>query len=81
MAAGAPSAEMPEAKPNLASLVQGDAELVSPPDIFLQIEKIINDPRSSARQVAHIVSQDPGLRGSVGRLSGLHAACMPPLQR
>jgi len=28
-----------------------------------------------------IVSQDPGLRGSVGRLSGLHAACMPPLQR
>ena len=28
-----------------------------------------------------IVSQDPGLRGSVGRLSGLHANCMPPLQR
>ena len=31
--------------------------------------------------VVVIVSQDPGLRGSVGRLSGLHAACMPPLQR
>ena len=28
-----------------------------------------------------IVSQDSGLRGSVGRLSGLHATCMPPLQR
>ena len=28
-----------------------------------------------------IVSQAPGLRGSVGRLSSLHAACMPPLQR
>ncbi|MCU0578823.1 MAG: HDOD domain-containing protein [Desulfobacterota bacterium] len=60
-----PPAEMPEAKPDLASLVHRDAELVSPPDIFLQIEKVINDPRSSARQVAHIVSQDPGLSAKV----------------
>jgi HD-like signal output (HDOD) protein len=52
---------LPEAHPDLPSLIKLDGELISPPEIFLQIEKVINDPRSSAREVAHIVSQDPGL--------------------
>lgn len=52
---------LPGEVPNLLSQIALDAELVSPPEIFLQIEKVINDPRSSARDVAHIVSQDPGL--------------------
>jgi HD-like signal output (HDOD) protein len=58
---GQAPAEQPTPRPELASLIGLDLELVSPPEIFLQIEKVINDPGSSARQVAHIVSQDPGL--------------------
>lgn len=52
---------MMEAVPDLHSLISRDVELFSPPEIFLKIEKVINDPRSSARHVAHIISQDPGL--------------------
>ena len=34
---------------------------MSLPDIYLRIEKIINDPNSSARHVADVISQDPNL--------------------
>jgi HD-like signal output (HDOD) protein len=43
------------------SLIQSDSELVSLPDIYLRIEKVIKDPNSSARHVAAIISQDPNL--------------------
>jgi HD-like signal output (HDOD) protein len=43
------------------SLIQLDSELMSLPDIYLRIEKVINDPNSSARHVAAIISQDPNL--------------------
>jgi HD-like signal output (HDOD) protein len=43
------------------SLIQSDIELVSLPDIYLRIEKVIKDPNSSARHVAAIISQDPNL--------------------
>jgi HD-like signal output (HDOD) protein len=46
---------------DLQSLIQSDLALMSLPDIYLQVERVINDPNSSARQVAAIISQDPNL--------------------
>jgi HD-like signal output (HDOD) protein len=43
------------------TLIKSDMELMSLPDIYLRIEKVINDPNSSARHVAAIISQDPNL--------------------
>jgi HD-like signal output (HDOD) protein len=43
------------------SLIQSDNELMSLPDLYHRIEKVINDPNSSARNVAAIISQDPNL--------------------
>jgi HD-like signal output (HDOD) protein len=43
------------------SLIKSDMELISLPDIYLRIEGIINDPNSSARHIAAILSQDPNL--------------------
>lgn len=43
------------------SLIDSDMELMSLPDIYLRIERVINDPDSSARHIAAIISQDPNL--------------------
>jgi HD-like signal output (HDOD) protein len=43
------------------SLIKSDIELMSLPDIYLRIERVINDPDSSARHIAAIISQDPNL--------------------
>jgi HD-like signal output (HDOD) protein len=69
--AGNPGADLfeesglvPESAPwsrDPGSLVQSDSELMSLPDIYFRIQKVINDPNSSARHVAAIISQDPNL--------------------
>lgn len=43
------------------ALVEPDLELVSLPDIFYQVVEVINNPRSSAFQVAEVISKDPNL--------------------
>lgn len=42
-------------------LIGPDLELVSLPEIFYQIEAVINNPRSSASHIAEIISKDPSL--------------------
>ena len=46
---------------NPQSLITADSELMSLPDLYLRIEKVINDPNSAARHIAAIISQDPNL--------------------
>jgi HD-like signal output (HDOD) protein len=43
------------------NLIKSDSELMSLPDIYLRIEGVIQDPNSSARHIAAIISQDPNL--------------------
>jgi HD-like signal output (HDOD) protein len=43
------------------SLIKSDIELMSLPDIYLRIERVIKDQDSSARHIAAIISQDPNL--------------------
>lgn len=71
--AGSPEAEThsptpPESQPNLEHLITTDLELVSLPDIFFQIDQVINDPRSSARDIAGIISKDPNISAQLLKL-------------
>jgi HD-like signal output (HDOD) protein len=50
------------------SLIGPDLELVSLPEIFYQIEAVINSPRSSAFQIAEVISKDPGLSAKLLRI-------------
>jgi putative nucleotidyltransferase with HDIG domain len=43
------------------ALIEPDLELVSLPDIFYQVAEVINNPRSSAFQVAEVIGKDPNL--------------------
>jgi HD-like signal output (HDOD) protein len=73
---GRPSGLMP-ADPTLTfkvfrddpqSLIGPDLALVSLPEIFYQIEAVINNPRSSAFQIAEVISKDPSLSAKLLRI-------------
>jgi HD-like signal output (HDOD) protein len=74
--AGLPSGLLPAEPPpkfkvflgDPQSLIGPDLELVSLPEIFYQIEAIINNPRSSAFQIAEVISKDPGLSAKLLRI-------------
>jgi HD-like signal output (HDOD) protein len=73
---GLPSGPMPgEPSPkfnaflgNPQSLIGPDLELVSLPEIFYQIEAVINNPRSSAFHIAEVISKDPSLSAKLLRI-------------
>lgn len=46
-------------KANIAELVQGVGELVSLPQAFVRINKLVEDPDSTTADIAEVVSQDP----------------------
>lgn len=46
-------------KANIAELVQGVGELVSLPQVFVRINKLVEDPDSTTADIAEVVSQDP----------------------
>ncbi len=50
-----------EKQKNPETLVDNDINLASLPNIFLEISKVISDPRSSAIHIADVISKDPGL--------------------
>jgi HD-like signal output (HDOD) protein len=50
------------------SMIGSDLELVSLPEIFYQIEAVINNPRSSAFQIAEVISKDPSLSAKLLRI-------------
>ncbi|KAA3632111.1 MAG: HDOD domain-containing protein, partial [Calditrichaeota bacterium] len=43
--------------------------LPTPPIVFHQIQKVINDPNVSAEQIASILSEDPAMSAKVLRLT------------
>jgi len=55
-------------KRDLASLLDGDVALVSLPNIFTEINRVISDPRSSAVHVADVISKDPNLTARLLRI-------------
>lgn len=44
---------------NIAELVQGVGALVSLPDVFIRINRLLEDPKSSMTDIANAVGQDP----------------------
>jgi len=44
---------------NIAELVQGVGELVTLPDVFIRINQLVEDPDSTAEDIAKVVSRDP----------------------
>jgi len=65
--APSPSSEITSPPPpsggqiDLENLVGEDIRLASLPDIFFEITKVITDPRSSAINIADVISKDPSL--------------------
>lgn len=50
------------------SVVQNIHNLPTPPIVFHQIQKVINDPNSSAQQVAAVLAEDPAMSVKVLKL-------------
>ena len=44
-----------------SSLVGEDTQLASLPNIFMEITDVLSDPRSSAINIANVISKDPSL--------------------
>jgi HD-like signal output (HDOD) protein len=65
---GEPSPKFNAYLGNPQSLIGPDLELVSLPEIFYQIEAVINNPRSSAFQIAEVISKDPSLSAKLLRI-------------
>ena len=42
-------------------LLSGDIDIVSPPEIFLQVSEILDDPTKNAYDAGRIIENDPGL--------------------
>jgi HD-like signal output (HDOD) protein len=51
-----------------ASLVEEDMSLASLPTIFMEVNRVINDPRSSAIHVADVISKDTSLSARLLKL-------------
>ena len=45
----------------IQAMVQNAGTLISFPDVFLRVNDMVNDPKSTSGDIAHLISQDPGL--------------------
>lgn len=52
----------------LPDLVEKNVQLSSFPDIYYQIQNVMNNPNSSATHLANVVSKDPGLSATLLKL-------------
>lgn len=52
-----------------ASLIEGVRDLPTPPLVFTQIMKVVDDPETSAYEIAGIVSEDPAISAKVLRIT------------
>jgi HD-like signal output (HDOD) protein len=52
----------------LSQLIKGQDDIPSLPTIFYQINEAVNDPRSSMRDIAQIISTDQSLSARLLRL-------------
>ncbi len=46
---------------SVRELLAGNVQLASPPELFLAINRALEDPDATAQDVAHIIQHDPGL--------------------
>lgn len=53
---------------NAAELVAGVRDLVSLPDVYLQVRALVNHPDSSLTDVANVIAHDPGLSARILKL-------------
>lgn len=54
--------------PALSELIEGAKSVASLPAVYNQIVEVVNDPRSSAADVAHVISGDTGLTARLLKL-------------
>lgn len=52
-----------------SALIEGVRDLPTPPLVFNQIMKVVDDPETSAYDVAGIISEDPGMSAKVLRIT------------
>jgi len=45
----------------ISDLLQGDLQLTSPPNIYFEMQKIVEDPNKSITDIGYIIEQDPTL--------------------
>lgn len=50
-------------------LIKGSLRLVSPPDVLIKLNRILDDPRCTASMLARTVATDPGLTARLLRLA------------
>jgi putative nucleotidyltransferase with HDIG domain len=56
-------------KTNIVELVQGVGDLVTLPDVFVRINRLIEDPNSTIADIAKAVSQDPSFTARLLRVA------------
>ena len=49
----------------MQQLVEETASLISPPDVWIRLNEVVNDPSSSAEDIAEVVMHDPALTARV----------------
>lgn len=60
---------MTHSSPTLQQLVAATSSVCSPPLIYLRLSKIIEDPRSSVKDIVRIISEDQGLTARILKLA------------
>jgi len=63
-----PAAPMPSAPPALADMLRDDTRLGSLPPVFHRLVDVVNDPRSSATDMAEVIANDTDLSARLLRL-------------
>ncbi len=53
---------------SIDTLLTGDVDLASPPEIYLKINEVIDDPTKTARDAEQVIQYDPGLSARLLRL-------------
>ncbi len=54
--------------PTVDEVVADVSSLITPPDVWLRINEVVNDPTSSSAEVAEVVSRDPSLAAALLRV-------------
>lgn len=61
--------EIPHTKPKLEALVSRTRTVCSPPLIYLRLNEVINDPRSSVKDIGKVATEDLGLTARILKLA------------
>ena len=50
-------------------LVKGAVRLVSLPDVFVRVTRLVDDPRASSAMIARVIGEDPALTARLLRIA------------